>query len=75
MKTTTIQLETLTCPSCLQKIENAVKVLDGVEKDSINVLFNSSRVKLNFDEELVSIEDIQASITKLGYEVLKTRVR
>ena len=28
MKKTTIQLETLTCPSCLQKINNAVKGLD-----------------------------------------------
>jgi copper chaperone CopZ len=30
MKQATIQLETLTCPSCMQKIENAVKSLDGV---------------------------------------------
>ncbi len=27
----TIQLETLTCPSCIQKIEGAVKGLDGID--------------------------------------------
>jgi len=40
MQKATIQLETLTCPSCIQKIENAVKSLEGVDKESVNVLFN-----------------------------------
>ena len=29
MKSATIQLETLTCPSCMLKIEGALKNLDG----------------------------------------------
>lgn len=75
MKRATMQLETLTCPSCLQKIENATKALKGVEADSIKVLFNSSKVRLNFDEGLISIEDIEKAIRNLGYEVEKTSVR
>lgn len=75
MKNATIQLETLTCPSCMLKIEGAIKTLDGVDNDSINVSFNSSRAKLDFDEEKVSIEDIEAAITKVGYEVKKSRVK
>ena len=47
MKKATIQLETLACPSCVQKIENAVKSLSNVEKESVNVLFNASKVKFN----------------------------
>ena len=35
MKKATLQLETLTCPSCAQKIENAVKSLNGVEKKAL----------------------------------------
>ncbi|HHT87737.1 MAG TPA: metal-binding protein, partial [Clostridiales bacterium] len=50
MKKASIQLEGLACPSCMQKIEGAVKSLDGVDKDTLKVLFNSSKVKLNFDE-------------------------
>ncbi|NLC43443.1 MAG: heavy-metal-associated domain-containing protein [Clostridiales bacterium] len=75
MQKATLQLETLTCPSCLLKIENAVKSLDGIDQDSLNVLFNSSKVKVNFDDEKVSIEDIEKAIDKLGYEVKKTTVR
>ncbi|HOB09830.1 MAG: cation transporter [Limnochordia bacterium] len=75
MKTATIQLETLTCPSCLQKIENAVKVLDGVEKDSVQVLFNSSKVKVNFNDDLIGIGEIEKAITQLGYEVKKSSVK
>ena len=69
MQKATIQLETLTCPSCMQKIENGVKSLDGVSKESLKVLFNSSKVRVEFDDEKVSIKDIENAIDKLGYEV------
>ena len=75
MQKATIQLETLTCPSCMQKIENGVKSLDGVSKESLKVLFNSSKVRLEFDDEKVSIKDIEHVIDKLGYEVLKSQVK
>ena len=75
MQKATIQLETLTCPSCMQKIENAVKSLDGVDKKSIKVLFNSSKVRVEYDDEKVSIKDIENAIDKLGYEVMKSQVK
>ncbi|MGI6685234.1 MAG: heavy-metal-associated domain-containing protein [Bacillota bacterium] len=75
MQKATIQLEPLTCPSCMQKIDNAVKSLEGVDKESVSVLFNSSKVKLNFDPEKLSIEKIENAITALGYEVKKSQVR
>jgi|CZCB01.1.fsa_nt_gi copper chaperone len=75
MKSATIQLETLTCPSCMQKIEGAVKGVAGVDQDSVKVMFNASKVKLSFDEGQVSIEDIEQAITRVGYEVQKTSVR
>ena len=75
MQKATIQLETLICPSCMQKIENGVKSLDGVSKESLKVLFNSSKVRVEFDDEKVSIKDIEHVIDKLGYEVLKSQVK
>lgn len=75
MKKATIQLETLTCPSCLLKIENATKALQGVQKESVQVLFNSSKVKLNFDEETIALEKIEQAITTLGYVVKKSQDR
>ena len=75
MQKATIQLETLTCPSCMQKIENGVKSLDGVDKKSIKVLFNSSKLRVEYDDEKVSIKDIENVIDKLGYEVIKSQVK
>ncbi len=74
MKKATIQLETLTCPSCIAKIEGALKKVDGIDNDSTKISFSSSRVRLNFDDSVVSIDDIENSITKLGYQVEKSRV-
>lgn len=75
MKSATIQLEILTCPSCMLKIEGALKNLDGVDKDTVKVSFNSSKVKVDFDEGKVSIDEIENSINKLGYDVKKSRVK
>ena len=75
MQKATIQIETLTCPSCMQKIENGVKSLDGVDKKSLKVLFNSSKVRVEYDDEKVSIKDIENAIDKLGYEVIKSQVK
>jgi copper chaperone len=75
MKKATIQLETLTCPSCGQKIESAVKALNGVDKDSVQVLFNSSKVKLVFDGEVLSVEKIEKAISSLGYGIIKSQIK
>ena len=53
----------------------AVKALDGVDKDSLNISFNTSKVKLNFDDDKTSIKDIESAIDKLGYEVKKSTVK
>lgn len=75
MKSATIQLETLTCPSCMLKIEGALKAIDGIVQDTINVSFNSSKAKFDFDEDKASIDEIEAAITKVGYDVLKSKVK
>ena len=75
MQKATIQLETLSCPSCLQKIENAMKGLNGIDKDSVKVLFNSSKVKVDFDSASLSIETIEKAIQDLGYLVIKSKVK
>ena len=75
MQNATIQLETLACPSCMQKIENAVKGLNGINKESLKVLFNSSKVKVDFDSETLAIGEIEKTIEDLGYPVIKSKVK
>ncbi|MER2063387.1 MAG: heavy-metal-associated domain-containing protein [Alkalibacterium sp.] len=75
MQKAILKLETLACPSCMQKIENALKSLNGVEKDSVKVLFNSSKAKTAFDSEKVTIEEIEKAVEDLGYPVIKSTVK
>lgn len=71
MTTKTYQLSTLTCPTCTMKIEGALKKTKGVKE--YDVLFNSSRVKVKFDESVVDNDDIKFTIERLGYQVLSEK--
>ncbi|HHX30488.1 MAG TPA: metal-binding protein [Clostridiaceae bacterium] len=75
MKSANIQLETLVCPSCTQKIDGALKSLDGIKEDTLKISFATSKVRFDFDEEAVRIEDIEKAINKVGFEVIKSRVK
>lgn len=65
-------MEPFTCPSCVRKIENTVNKVDGVQE--VQVMFNSGRVRVEFDETATTADHIQDTITKLGYTVLSHKV-
>ncbi len=67
MKKAVLHLETLTCPSCIKKIQGTLDKMEGVEK--AKVLFNVSKAKVEFDEGKVNPETLRETIEKLGYEV------
>lgn len=68
METIKIKLEPLTCPSCIAKIENILSKIKGVE--AVQVLFHSSKVKLQVKEGEVDTEQVHRLLDKLGYKVL-----
>lgn len=68
MKTKRFQLETLTCPNCVTRIKGVLNKEPGVEK--AKVLFNSSKVKVNYDGEKVSTERLVKVIEEVGFPVL-----
>ncbi|NBI08204.1 heavy-metal-associated domain-containing protein [Senegalia massiliensis] len=68
MTNKTFKLETLTCPSCVIKIEKGVKSTFGVE--NVEVLFNASKVKVTFDENSTDENEIKGVIKDLGFDVL-----
>lgn len=72
MRTAKLSTEPFTCPSCIAKIEHALGREGGV--DDVKVMFNSSKVKVKFDENLISADALADTVTKLGYPVLKTTV-
>lgn len=75
MKSANLQLETLVCPSCTQKIEGLINSYSAVDKDSVKLSFTSSKLKFNFDDSNLNIEEVVEAIGKLGFDVLKFRVK
>lgn len=71
MKKAILQLEPLTCPSCIKKIEGAMAKTKGVE--SAKVLFNAGKVRAEYDSSQVELSDLANVIEGLGYKVLKQK--
>ncbi|MCP9303089.1 heavy-metal-associated domain-containing protein, partial [Leuconostoc mesenteroides] len=44
-------------------------------KDSVKVLFNASKVKVDFDENQVNLNTIEKAIEDLGYPVISSQVK
>lgn len=72
MKKAVFNMEPFTCPSCVKKIENTVEKVDGVT--NVKVMFNSGRVRAEFDPAKTSADALQDIIVKLGYPVLSKKV-
>lgn len=62
--------EGFTCPSCVTKIEKQVKKLPGVKDASVR--FASSRVEVDHDAAVTSIDEIVRTIANAGYQVAPT---
>ncbi len=71
MVSKTYQLETLTCPSCVAKIEGMLHRTKGVVDSEVP--FNSGRVWVFFDEFVLDAGTIKNNIQKLGFKVLSSR--
>jgi copper chaperone CopZ len=68
MTTKTYQLETVSCPSCIAKIEGMLRKTEGVAESQVS--FATSKVKVNFDEAKIGSDQIRERIVRLGYVVL-----
>ena len=69
MMTITLQLEKLTCPSCMQKIIDNVNELTGIE--TIKILFDRSKARVVFENNKISEEEILHKIEEVGYSAKK----
>lgn len=67
-----LQLDTLTCPSCMTKIQGAFTKLAGVQ--NVKVLFNASKVKALVDDRLDSA-DLKRTVEELGYQVKSVKTK
>lgn len=72
MSKAVFNMEPFTCPSCVKKIEHTVGKMNGVQE--VQVMFNSGRIRVEFDDTQVNADAVQETIVKLGYPVLSAKV-
>lgn len=63
---TLLRSQELTCPSCIAKIEKALKGLDGVEDAKVH--FNTERIEVEHNPDRVKSEALIEAVRKAGYE-------
>ena len=63
---TILRSQELSCPSCVAKIEKALKALDGVEEAAVH--FNTGRIEVQHDPAGASEEDLVRAVRSAGYE-------
>ena len=67
-----IEIEGMTCTACANRIEKNIAKIEGVEKSSVN--FATEKLVVEYDDEITSIEEIEETIKKTGFKVIKKKV-
>lgn len=67
MKSVTYQLKKLASPDSVSKIEGMLRQTRGV--DSGEVIFDSSKARVYFDENTITSKEIEEKIIELGFGV------
>lgn len=63
---TILRSQELSCPSCVAKIEKALKALPGVGE--AKVYFNTGRIEVQHDPQVVAAEELVKTVRSVGYE-------
>ncbi|MDQ0214497.1 copper chaperone [Oikeobacillus pervagus] len=69
MKKVTLNVQGMSCGSCVNRIEGNVGKLSGVE--SVKVLLPKGEVDVTFNDDTVDLSVIKSAIRDSGYEVME----
>jgi copper chaperone len=61
-----LRSQELSCPSCVAKIETALKALDGVSDAKVH--FNTGKIEVQHDAQLVKADQLVKAVRSVGYE-------
>ncbi|MFO7834969.1 MAG: copper ion binding protein, partial [Halohasta sp.] len=70
--TTRLEIEGMSCATCVGNVEDAVGDLDGVDEVSAN--FASDEGSVTYDPETVSLGEIYEAVEHAGYEPVRERL-
>lgn len=68
MENVTLKVKDLACPDCAKKIGEVLKKKQGVADAEVS--FMTGNLKLAYDPDAISIEEVKKTVAKLGYEVV-----
>jgi copper chaperone len=63
---TLLRSQELSCPSCVPKIEKALKAVAGVSEAKVH--FSTGRIEVEHDPERVSAAELVQVVRGVGYE-------
>ncbi|MCZ7385029.1 MAG: heavy metal translocating P-type ATPase [Candidatus Methanoperedens sp.] len=72
IKKISLKITGMTCASCAQNIETALKKTDGVKDASVNFSFEKASVE--YDAAMVTPQRLENVVTSLGYGVAKSDI-
>ena len=67
-KTVTIPVEGMSCEHCVRAVKGALEAQKGVKAVEVSLEGKSARVV--YEDALVGLEDLKATILEEGYQVL-----
>ncbi len=72
LKKISLKITGMTCASCAQNIETALKKTEGVQNASVNFSFEKASVE--YDAAIVTPQRLENVVTSLGYGVAKSDI-
>ncbi len=66
-----IPIGDMTCAACAQRVEKAIRKLDGVESVSVN--FATEKATVSYDPQQLRLSAIREAIEKAGYKALEMK--
>lgn len=63
----TLKVEGMSCGHCVKSIENSVSAISGVDK--VDVQLDSGTVNVEFNKDVVVMEQITSTIEDQGYTI------
>lgn len=71
-KKTSLQLTGMTCAACANRIEKGLSKMEGVQEANVN--FALEKASVTFDPKVVTVQEMEEKIEKLGYGTAKETV-
>ncbi|MEE9116154.1 MAG: cation-translocating P-type ATPase [Thermoplasmata archaeon] len=64
-----LRIKGLHCADCVRKIDRSMSTLPGVH--SIELSFNTGKMAVEYDPDIISLNEIQSKVRNLGYGILE----